>query len=234
MVTELIKKGLRNPGDVPGYVGRKWLRIGRKWRTLDNGAVTFDYGGFVASPRSRSEYSAKLFHEASTISDLLAKYTSESCERGLEIGCGYGRLTPWISRHCETQYGVDINQGALKDGDTQFPDINFLTGSATDLPLHSGSFDLIVSWTVLQHIPPENIEEATSEINRLLSPNGTFIACEAVEELKNEHTWGRNMETYDGLFPQMDIVESHPKPVETTWYEQRSRSRPPESIMVFQ
>ncbi len=60
--------------------------------------------------------------------------------------------------------------------------ITLRQGDLLKLPFADGSFDHVVCWGVLMHVP--DVEGALREIARVLAPGGTFVASEA-----NMHSW---------------------------------------------
>ncbi len=50
--------------------------------------------------------------------------------------------------------------------------MSFLVAGAGDLPFPDGSFDTVVMWEVLEHIPPGTEPQAFAEIARVLRPGG--------------------------------------------------------------
>jgi len=95
----------------------------------------------------------------------------------LDIGCGYG----WfelnaLRRGVSRIVGVEITAGdlsAARDGVTD-PRAEFITGSGTKLPFADDSFDTVVSWEVLEHIPKGTEMEMYHEVRRVLREGGVF------------------------------------------------------------
>src|SRR5262249_19864428 len=61
--------------------------------------------------------------------------------RSLEIGCGFGRLSPYIAEHFEHHTAVDINAWAVSEASEFYPKISFSKASATELPFPDHGFD---------------------------------------------------------------------------------------------
>ncbi len=172
-------------------------RFGNQWFQLSNGAITFRETGFVAAD-SPSSLLARHNYESACVRRLLR---GKRVNRSLEIGCGYGRLTPTFADFSAEHIAVDINSDALIMARQAYPDYDFREASATELPFPDGQFDLVATWTVLQHIPPDRIGLACAELRRVLAPGGTLILCEetrlAGEPLvRRPHTWHRRPDEY--------------------------------------
>lgn len=77
---------------------------------------------------------------------------------------------------------VDINLGALKKGKDLakrhgvYDRISFIKASATNLPLIDNTFDLVTSFSVIDHIPPKTqAQKAISEFSRIAAPRGHVV-----------------------------------------------------------
>jgi ubiquinone/menaquinone biosynthesis C-methylase UbiE len=129
----------------------------------------------------------------------------------LEVGCGFGRLSMAFADHSARHVGVDINLDALTLARTVYPDIEFYEASVTALPFGDCEFGLVSTWTVLQHVPPDYIQNAADEITRVTSPMATLLLCEETRlaqqpVLANAHTWHRTVETYGTLFAHFSLI----------------------------
>jgi SAM-dependent methyltransferase len=97
--------------------------------------------------------------------------------RILDIGCGFG----WfelnaLARGAEAIVGTEIAEVDLRpiNKHLQDPRLTTRVASATDLPFQDHSFDTVVSWEVLEHIPPKTEPIMFSEAARVLRPGGRF------------------------------------------------------------
>jgi SAM-dependent methyltransferase len=99
--------------------------------------------------------------------------------RLLDVGCAQGRST---FRLVDAQIDVvafDISKRLLRQAiDRAGPDdrVTFLVADATSLPFVDGSFDYVLTYGVLHHVPDP--AALCREIGRLLKPQGTFFASE--------------------------------------------------------
>lgn len=213
---DLAKKGLRNPGQIPPFLlGRlfpnsKWAP---NWRQED-GYVVFGDGGFAGGDPSRPELSTRIYNEVQQLHELLS---GEQYDRSLEIGCGYGRLTPWIATHAETSVGIDPNKEAIEQARTMYPDLEFTATGADDLPFPDDEFDLVVSWAVLQHVPPDSIEQVAAELDRVSTDDGTIVLCEKTSGDPGSMTWVRSPPEYEALFAPRELGALAARPAEPTF-----------------
>ena len=95
----------------------------------------------------------------------------------LDIGCGFG----WfelvaLDRGATSITGIEVSERDLDTVRRHITDgrASLVVGSAIDLPFESGSFDTVVCWEVLEHIPPHTEPRAFAEIHRVLRPGGTL------------------------------------------------------------
>lgn len=234
-ISSLIERGLRRPRKIPRYVfgslvpSAEW---GATWRKRE-GVVRFEPGGYATSPRDRPEFGANLYNEVAGLRDVLADHSPGPAPRALEVGCGYGRLAPWIAAETGSYLGVDPDGGAVRRAGTLYPDLDFALGRAEALPVRDDTADLVVTWTVLQHVPEATIGEAAAEIRRVLAPDGLVVACERVRPPADDHLRPRPPGRYAELFDSLEPVESRPRPVEPTWSRTMGSERPPERLLVF-
>ncbi|WP_254767054.1 class I SAM-dependent methyltransferase [Salinilacihabitans rarus] len=231
----LLRRGLRRPLKIPRYVFGLLVpssRWGPTWRKR-GGVVRFEPGGYAASPRDRPEFAANLYYEASGLWAALAAHLDERPARSLEVGCGYGRLSPWIAAWSDEFLGVDPDEGALDRAATLYPGLAFAPGRADALPAPADAAGLVVTWTVLQHVDDTAIRAAAAEIERVLSPGGTLVCCERTGPPGDGHLHPRSVGAYDRLFAGLDLVDVRQRPAEPTWGESMPSARPPERLLVF-
>ncbi len=99
----------------------------------------------------------------------------------LDVGCGTCFYFPLLAKHAETLLGVDVCIPML-DVARELIEAKGLTNcqvresSAMELPFEDESIDVVHSWDFLHHVP--NVDEAISEISRVLKPGGRYIAVE--------------------------------------------------------
>lgn len=86
----------------------------------------------------------------------------------LDVGCGSGWSTTAFAQRGYDATGLDLNAAAFEPE----PDdrCRFREGSATELPFASESFDCVVSYQCLEHVP--NPEQALREMARVCKPGG--------------------------------------------------------------
>ncbi len=94
----------------------------------------------------------------------------------LELGCGTGHWSEWISQQGFEVYGIDIAKKMLAKADSKnIPNCKFEFMSMTDLKFDDASVDNIIAITSLEF--SVDLDKTFSEIKRVLKPNGFFIAA---------------------------------------------------------
>lgn len=79
----------------------------------------------------------------------------------LDVGCGDGAITNALPAHLRV-VGVDASAAALRH-----LRVEGRVGSITQLPCADGSFDLVLATDVLEHLPPEALDQAVRELTRV-------------------------------------------------------------------
>ena len=97
----------------------------------------------------------------------------------LEVGCGGGLICEHLAQRGAVVEGIDPSMGALADARQHIERSNrgnvvhLQQGYAEALPYADGSFSVIVSLDVLEHV--QDLEATVREIARVLAPGGIFI-----------------------------------------------------------
>ena len=106
----------------------------------------------------------------------------------LDVGCGRGVLTRHFAKHGEIM-GIDIVEAAVRRGRDLFPEIDLQHRTLADVNTSAaGSFDLVVSSEVLEHVPRGEQSGFLREIHRALRPGGFVLLTTPRGEL---HRQGR-------------------------------------------
>lgn len=127
------------------------------------------------SDESRALYDAAFDHIAS----LLA---SRDKTPFLDAGCGDGTHTIRLARRGYPVVALDFSEHILDRARANLAAnglahmVTFEQGSLLSLPLTDGSFDFVLCWGVLMHIP--EVGKAVAELARVVKPNGFLIISE--------------------------------------------------------
>lgn len=123
----------------------------------------------------------------------------------LDFGCGFGRNCKTLLEAAQTVYGIDTSEWAIRRAEEYEPKACYERWDGlSGMPFRDHFFEGVLSWTVLQHIPPDEIEKATREIQRVMAPGGILALYENTSTwlLSKEHVWFRDPLDYDAFFKQ--------------------------------
>jgi len=84
----------------------------------------------------------------------------------LDVGCGDGEYTSLFCCNNNKVFGLDIKERVIPE----FKKFQFVKGNAENLPFPDESFDLIISFDVLEHISDD--QKAIKEMYRVLKRRG--------------------------------------------------------------
>jgi SAM-dependent methyltransferase len=109
-----------------------------------------------------------------TIRDTLQRLPTAP-GRVLDYGCGEGRYLDVVREqfpHAQL-VGCDVSNVALDHAGHRRPWADYVRMEDERAPLPDGSFDLVLSVEVLEHVA--DVELATRELSRLLAPGGRLV-----------------------------------------------------------
>jgi SAM-dependent methyltransferase len=95
----------------------------------------------------------------------------------LDVGCGFG----WfelvaLDQGVRSIVGIEPSEADLATARKHVVDerVAFRVGQALELPFADESFDTVVCWEVLEHLPPDTEQRAFDEFRRVLRPGGAL------------------------------------------------------------
>ena len=96
------------------------------------------------------------------------------CDSALDVGCGTGLLTRKLSIAVPHVTGVDKDEQSIAVARSRAGSANveYRWGDFLDLPLESGSFDLVTSVASLHHM---NSSDALTRMRELVRPAGALV-----------------------------------------------------------
>ncbi|MGE3291527.1 MAG: class I SAM-dependent methyltransferase [Geminicoccaceae bacterium] len=100
----------------------------------------------------------------------------------LEIGCGEGRLLGWARAQGAHAIGLDPVVDQLVRARLNAPDVPLVSARGERLPFAGASFDLVLCFNSLHHIPLASQWEALAEIARVLVSGGELLVVEPLAE----------------------------------------------------
>lgn len=99
-------------------------------------------------------------------------------ERVLDVGCGRGHVVNALREFGVHAEGIDLNPNAAEVA--LVPHVR--TMSATDLEFESDTFDAVVSFHAIEHIP--DIDAALAEMARVVRPGGKVLLVYPAEPIR--------------------------------------------------
>ena len=98
----------------------------------------------------------------------------------VDIGCGTGQLAARLSAAFPDAdiIGIDPAPGMLDVARSAVPGADFVDGTAEDLPITTGSVDLVVTTMSFHHWHDQR--QGVSEVGRVLREDGRFLLCDPV------------------------------------------------------
>src|SRR5690348_3447496 len=96
---------------------------------------------------------------------------SRRVARACEFGAGLGRMTPVLTEFAHSVIGFEREPHFVAEAQPLFPNISFHHVEQLDnVPSSDQSFDLVLTFTVLQHIVDSVLLSVATEIKRVLRP----------------------------------------------------------------
>jgi SAM-dependent methyltransferase len=148
-------------------------------RAIDNAAIKAS-----AETRFRSEYDYAIFEylRSAKVIQALERAGVTLGGRVLDAGCGGGGTAISLAQESSFAVGLDLearfrDAGTRLAGEKGVANIGFVQGDGSKLPFTSGSFDLVFSHSVIEHV--SSAEEYLRECHRVLRPGGVLYLSTA-------------------------------------------------------
>jgi len=147
-------------------------------------------------------------------------------ELAVEFGCGYGRMTQVLTEFAGEVVGLERENLFVSEATVLIPKATFIqTDDLSFSILKAGSYDVVVSFTFLQHIIDTEAAKVGKEMIRLLSPKGRILICEETDESATvgnindplaQCMIGRKVERYCEIFRPLRLDFTAPRRIEPT------------------
>lgn len=112
----------------------------------------------------------------------------------LDIACGEGYGSYWISEKARQVIGVDISEETILNARAKYQRNNLLfrEGSVADVPVEDDSVDIVVSFETIEHVD-ENLQKLfLKEVKRVLHKDGILIISTPNKEVYSDKRNYRN------------------------------------------
>jgi ubiquinone/menaquinone biosynthesis C-methylase UbiE len=104
----------------------------------------------------------------------------------LDAGCGAGvPVTRILSRFFRVT-GVDFSEAQIELARQLVPDAQFVCQDMTELTFPDNSFDAVVSYYAIIHIPREEHRQLLANFYRMLKPEGLVLLCLGAGDLVDD------------------------------------------------
>jgi SAM-dependent methyltransferase len=101
----------------------------------------------------------------------------------LELGPGRGLTTDWLRPQCRhlTCLELDLNLARSLRERTTASNVKVQVGNATAMPFRNEMFSVVLSFTMLHHIPSSALQDRLfGEAYRVLKPGGNFAGSDSL------------------------------------------------------
>jgi len=95
----------------------------------------------------------------------------------LDIGCSLGTGEFVLADAAESIIAIDANEKALEFARRSIDKTNveFMKADARELPFEDESFDIVIAFQLIEHIPPGEVGAFLSEVSRVLKSEGLCL-----------------------------------------------------------
>jgi len=111
--------------------------------------------------------------------ELVDKEKIKPC-KVLDVGCGEGFYSIYLTSKGFDVTGIDISENAIKlakeNAAKQNVKIKFMPLDVADLDEINNKFDFILEWAILHHIMPEQRQKHVKNIKRILNEKGKYLS----------------------------------------------------------
>jgi len=99
-------------------------------------------------------------------------------KRILDMGCGEGYGSAFLSKRAKAVVGIDRDEVTIAHARHKYgsiPNLSFEAGSCQEIRGESNSFDMIVSFELLEHLDSDDQVRFLGNVRQLLKHDGLFI-----------------------------------------------------------
>ena len=150
--------------------------------------------------------------EKDKLNRLIPYFTVNAGDRVLDAGCGTGRLIPFLKKSAGSSGRIVEMDFAKKMLDIarkkhRYLEILFVQSDARLIPFKKNSFDVVICFALLPHVPDKQM--TLREFKRILKPSKSLIIAHTMsrEELNRFHKRVKGPVTKD-LLPDEKEMES--------------------------
>jgi len=137
--------------------------------TSENNEKALPFTGERYVPELEGQIALEHFHRYMIARDLAPGKTV------VDIACGEGYGSSLLSDVAAKVIGVDIDAQSVRHARARYQasNVEFLVGSAAEIPIESNSVDLVVSFETIEH--HDEHDKMMQEVKRILKPGGRLL-----------------------------------------------------------
>ncbi|MFG3555281.1 class I SAM-dependent methyltransferase [Micromonospora sp. NPDC047557] len=109
--------------------------------------------------------------------DLFAEMTLAVGAEIADVGCGTGRLLPYLASRGLAPRGVDLSPRMVEVARRENPGFTYEVADLRDLPFEDASLAGVVCWFSLIYLAPEARVPAFAELARVVRPGGYLVTA---------------------------------------------------------
>jgi len=94
-----------------------------------------------------------------------------------DVGCGTGRLEPWLAARGLSPRGVDLSPEMIRVARRDHPGFEFGVADLRELPFDDASLAGVVCWYSLMYLVPSDRPAAFGELARVVKPGGYLVTA---------------------------------------------------------
>jgi SAM-dependent methyltransferase len=94
-----------------------------------------------------------------------------------DIGCGTGRLQPYLAARGLSPRGIDLSAEMIRVARRDYPDFSFDVADLRELPFEDASLAGVVCWYSLIYLAPSDRPTAFRELSRVVKPGGYLVTA---------------------------------------------------------
>ena len=176
------------------------------------------------------------YWEFRDLRDVLTRVTSDrrggpsgppAFDTAYDIGCGYGRMLNLLGEFAASVTGFEREPALAAYARQLSPAAGVVeVGTLSALPVADASADIVLCFTVLQHLTDAELTNVVPEILRVRRPTGTIVLVEETDSTLEAgkaaradlgYTKGRPVEAYAALLTPLSLVHTRKRRIEPTY-----------------
>jgi len=144
--------------------------------------------------------------------------------KAAEFGCGYGRMTQVLTEFASEVIGLEREQSFVNEAAHLIPNVTFIqVNDLSSKVLEGDAFDVIITFTFLQHLIDDKARKVIKEMIRCLKTHGHILICEETDERLiggnindplGRCTIGRSIKRYCEYFKPLVLGLTAPRRIE--------------------